>query len=93
MEDVFETEVRINMVLELMLGGELFDYVVDKGTLSEKEASVMVRKVMRLIVVSLQNQSGGWSSGVGTGSASAWSKVIRRGNSSALSWGCTLSCT
>ena len=28
-----------------MMGGELFDYVVEKGTLSEEEASVIVRKV------------------------------------------------
>ena len=27
------------------MGGELFDYVVEKGTLSEEEASVIVRKV------------------------------------------------
>lgn len=45
MEDVFESDVRIHMVLELMQGGELFDYVVEKGTLSESEASAMVRQV------------------------------------------------
>jgi serine/threonine protein kinase len=33
------------MVMDLMQGGELFDYVVDKGTLSEAEASVIVRKL------------------------------------------------
>jgi serine/threonine protein kinase len=33
------------MVMEMMMGGELFDYVVEKGTLSEEEASVIVRKV------------------------------------------------
>lgn len=51
MEDVFETEMKINMVMELMLGGELFDYVVEKGTLSEREASVMVRKVTTKLLV------------------------------------------
>ncbi|CAN0486153.1 unnamed protein product, partial [Discosporangium mesarthrocarpum] len=45
MEDAFESDRRIHMVLELMSGGELFDYVVEKGTLSEKDASVIVRKV------------------------------------------------
>eukprot|EP00904_Undaria_pinnatifida_P003902 jgi/Undpi1/13512/HiC_scaffold_8.g03171.m1 len=45
MEDVFESDVKIHMVMEIMQGGELFDYVVEKGTLSESEASVMVRKV------------------------------------------------
>ncbi|CAM9153271.1 unnamed protein product [Scytosiphon promiscuus] len=45
MEDVFESDSKIHMVMEIMQGGELFDYVVEKGTLSESEASVMVRKV------------------------------------------------
>ena len=31
--------------MELMRGGELFDYVVSRGTLSEEEASTMIRKV------------------------------------------------
>lgn len=44
MEDLFESDNKIHMVMELMLGGELFDYVVEKGTLSESEASVFVRK-------------------------------------------------
>ena len=29
--------------MELMRGGELFDYVVSRGTLSEEEASTMIR--------------------------------------------------
>lgn len=45
MEDVFESDAKIHMVMEIMQGGELFDYVVEKGTLSESEASGMVRKV------------------------------------------------
>jgi len=44
-EDSFETPDRIYMVMEMMKGGELFDYVVEKGTLSEEEASVLVRKI------------------------------------------------
>ncbi len=32
-----------------MEGGELFDYVVEKGTLSEEEASVIVRKLTSAI--------------------------------------------
>lgn len=48
MEDVFESDVNIHMVMEIMQGGELFDYVVEKGTLSESEASVIVRKVMTI---------------------------------------------
>lgn len=45
LEGVYETPDRIYMVMELMQGGEIFDYVVDKGTLSEEEASVLVRKL------------------------------------------------
>ena len=29
----------------MMKGGELFDYVVEKGTLSEEEAAAFVRKI------------------------------------------------
>lgn len=45
LEDVYVTPTTIYMVMELMSGGELFDYVVERGTLSEEEASAMVRKV------------------------------------------------
>jgi serine/threonine protein kinase len=45
LEDMYETPDKIYMVMERMLGGELFDYVVEKGTLSEQEASTIVRKV------------------------------------------------
>ena len=31
--------------MEIMQGGELFDYVVEKGTLSEAEASVICREI------------------------------------------------
>lgn len=57
MEDVFESDCRINMVMELMLGGELFDYVVEKGTLSEQEASVLVRKVSNTCYLSPSSTS------------------------------------
>lgn len=45
LEDVYDYPDRIIMVMELMQGGEIFDYVVDKGTLSEEEASVLVRSL------------------------------------------------
>ena len=47
--DVYETADRIFIVMEVMNGGELFDYVVEKGTLSETEASVIVRKITSAI--------------------------------------------
>jgi serine/threonine protein kinase len=42
---VYETPERIFMVMEIMSGGELFDYVVEKGTLSEEEASGFIRQI------------------------------------------------
>lgn len=48
--DVFISEEKIFIVMELMEGGELFDYVVQKGTLTEDEASNIVRKVTSAMV-------------------------------------------
>ena len=48
--DVFSTSKKIYIVMELMAGGELFDYVVQKGTLTEAEASVIVRMVTSALV-------------------------------------------
>lgn len=45
LEDTFETNTGIYMVMEKMDGGELFDYVVDRQTLNEEEASVIIRKI------------------------------------------------
>lgn len=48
--DVFITEEKIFIVMELMEGGELFDYVVQKGTLTEDEAASIVRRVTSALV-------------------------------------------
>eukprot|EP00562_Extubocellulus_spinifer_P005422 CAMPEP_0178520944 /NCGR_PEP_ID=MMETSP0696-20121128/27681_1 /TAXON_ID=265572 /ORGANISM="Extubocellulus spinifer, Strain CCMP396" /LENGTH=497 /DNA_ID=CAMNT_0020151849 /DNA_START=103 /DNA_END=1596 /DNA_ORIENTATION=- len=48
--DVYITEDKIYIVMELMGGGELFDYVVAKGTLNEEEASNIVNKVTSALV-------------------------------------------
>ena len=37
--DVYQTDRRIYIIMECMQGGELFDYVVQKGTLTEEEAA------------------------------------------------------
>ena len=36
---------RVFLVMELCSGGELFDYIIDRGALSEKEASDIFRQV------------------------------------------------
>ena len=49
--DVFiKTEDKIFIIMELMEGGELFDYVVQKGTLTEDEAAQIVRMVTSALV-------------------------------------------
>jgi len=48
--DVYITDDKIFIIMELMEGGELFDYVVKKGTLTEDEASEIVRKVVSALV-------------------------------------------
>lgn len=48
--DVYLTGEKIYIVMELMQGGEIFDYVVQKGTLTEDEAALIVRKVCSAIV-------------------------------------------
>jgi serine/threonine protein kinase len=49
LEDTFETPERIYIIMEIMKGGELFDYVVEKSALSEEEASVLVRKIISAV--------------------------------------------
>jgi len=48
--DVYITNEKIYIVMELLEGGELFDYVVQKGTLNEEEASKIVRMVTSALV-------------------------------------------
>jgi serine/threonine protein kinase len=48
--DVYITEEKIFIIMELMEGGELFDYVVQKGTLTEEEAARIVKKVTDALV-------------------------------------------
>eukprot|EP00978_Attheya_sp_CCMP212_P000323 scaffold658_cov56-Attheya_sp.AAC.1 len=48
--DVYITDEKIYIVMERMEGGELFDYVVQRGTLNEEEASRIVRQVTSALV-------------------------------------------
>mmetsp|Transcript_25162 Transcript_25162/g.37183 ORF Transcript_25162/g.37183 Transcript_25162/m.37183 type:complete len:449 (-) Transcript_25162:194-1540(-) len=47
--DVYMNDEKVFMVMELMEGGELFDYVVQKGTLTEEEASEIIRQVTSVV--------------------------------------------
>ena len=59
--DVYLTDQKIYIVMEHMAGGELFDYVVQKGTLTEEEASKIVRKVTSAIVFMHERNSKSFS--------------------------------
>lgn len=48
--DVYVNASKIFIIMEYLEGGELFDYVVQKGTLTEEEASMIVKKVTSAIV-------------------------------------------
>ena len=45
LKDVFLTETEVQLVMELLRGGELFDRMVERGPYSEAEASRHVRKI------------------------------------------------
>ena len=47
--EMFETNKKIYMVMELLTGGELFDRIVSKGSYSEKEASEVTANVTSAI--------------------------------------------
>jgi len=49
LNDVYITQNKIYIVMELMDGGELFDYVVKRGTLTELEASNLMRQITSAI--------------------------------------------
>lgn len=43
--EMFETNKKIYMVMELLTGGELFDRIVAKGSYSEREASAVIKSI------------------------------------------------
>lgn len=49
LEDSYETIDRIYVVMELMEGGELFDYIIEKVTLCESEAVDIIRKILSAV--------------------------------------------
>jgi len=47
LEEVYETDEIIALVMELVNGGELFYKIVEKGNYSEKEAAKIVRQMIK----------------------------------------------
>lgn len=46
LKEVFETEDKIQLILELVNGGELFERIVEKGQYSEHDAAQAVRDIL-----------------------------------------------
>lgn len=44
--EVFETDNHINLILEILRGGELFERIVSKGCYSEREACFLMKKLL-----------------------------------------------
>jgi len=44
--EVHESETNIYLVLELLRGGELFERIVKKGIYTEKDASILMKKMI-----------------------------------------------
>ena len=47
--EVFETDEKNYLVIELLYGGDLFDRIINKGIYSEKEASYLMVQILTAI--------------------------------------------
>lgn len=44
--EIYEGDYHVYLVLELLKGGELFDHIIKKGHYTEKDASIIIRKLL-----------------------------------------------
>lgn len=49
MYEVYEGEFHIYIVLELLKGGELFDRIIKKGNYSEKDAIILITRLLQAL--------------------------------------------
>jgi len=49
LHEMIEADNKLYFVMELVTGGELFDRIVDKGSYSEDDAKILVRKIVNAI--------------------------------------------
>lgn len=49
MIEVFEDDKNVNIVLDLVTGGELFEKVVERGHFSEKDAAALVKQIVEAV--------------------------------------------
>jgi len=46
LKEIFDSKSKLYLVMELVSGGELFDRIVEKGSYTEKDASILIKKVV-----------------------------------------------
>jgi len=49
LKEIFETDETLYIVTEVVSGGELFDRIVEKGSYSEKDAAMLIRKLIEAL--------------------------------------------
>jgi len=49
LKEIFETDETLYIVTEVVSGGELFDRIVEKGSYSERDAAVLIRKLIEAL--------------------------------------------
>jgi serine/threonine protein kinase len=57
LREVFETRTEIQLILELVTGGELFERIVERGHYSERDAAFAVRQILSALQVGLSYYS------------------------------------
>jgi serine/threonine protein kinase len=50
LEDVFETDHDLYLVLELATGGELFDQIVERSHYSEKDTAALMADILKCLL-------------------------------------------
>nr|CAD7398150.1 unnamed protein product [Timema cristinae] len=55
LREVFETDDEIQLVLELVTGGELFERIVEQGQFSEKDAAGAVKQILSALKTEYEN--------------------------------------
>jgi len=55
LEEVFDEEDNIYLVLELVTGGELFDQIVARGTYTESDAANIIRQILQAVAYMHEN--------------------------------------
>ena len=45
LHEVYEDDLKIYLVMDMLKGGELFDRIIAKGNFSEKDACILMRQL------------------------------------------------